>query len=588
MPAPEVLIEVLGSGTSVGVPSIGCHCPVCTSTDPRDQRHRPSILLRYNDRAVLIDSGPDFRTQALRAKMDRLDAILYTHAHADHILGLDDVRPFNFRQRQPIPIYGSRETIATLRQAFRYIFETLYTESTIPKIETHEFEDYQPIDLFGLEFVPIPVKHGRTVVHGFRFGAAAYLTDHNTIPPESLRALENLDVLFVDGLRHREHPTHSSVKQALDHIETLQPRRGYLTHICHDLPHEETEQKLPPRVALSYDTMRIATSMEKPARVWRKLDEVTGFGPCALTIGNFDGVHRGHRELMRLVAKKADFEGWKSAVLTFDPHPSSVVAPERKPRLLTTPEERVRRMAEEGIQHVMILPFDREVAAWPPEEFVRRVLVDKLRTAAVIVGEDFRFGAKQAGDVALLEQLGRKYGFAVDAIQKVDSHRHHISSTLIRQALAKGDVGDAGRMLGRAFALEGDVVRGHGIGSKQTVPTLNMSWTAEIIPASGVYVTRTRELHTTRSWPSITNIGFRPTFDGEGLTIETYLLGPLDGPTPRAIHVEFWHRLREERKFPDAAALKAQILADVGRAQAFHRRAERWVGKVPVATLEEQ
>lgn len=582
MEKSSIRIEVLGSGTSMGVPTIGCTCPVCTSADPRDQRLRPSVLLRYNRRNVLIDCGPDFRQQCLRAKMTRLDAILFTHAHADHIMGLDDVRPFNFRQKQVMPVYGSRETVGTIRQVFRYIFETLHTESTLPRIETNIL-DGTPFDLFGLEFTPIPVKHGRADGFGYRFGSAAYLTDHSFIPDSSLEMLEGLDVLFLDALRHRDHPTHSTVKQSLETVAAVKPRRAYFTHISHELRHDEDEPKLPSQVVIAYDGLSIDVPARPPVRVYghgRVRDTPERIGPCAVTIGNFDGVHRGHRELIRLVADRAAFEGLHAAALTFDPHPTRLVAPERAPRLLTLLDQRCRLMGNEGIDRVLVLPFDRTVASYSPEEFVRRVLVERLGTRVVIVGEDFRFGHKQAGDVALLEQLGRQFGFKVEAIRKVDSHHQHISSTLIRRHLANGEVSAAAQALGRPYAVEGDVVSGQGIGKRETVPTLNISWTAEIIPAAGVYVTRTREVSSTREWPSVTNIGFRPTFNGEGLTVETFLLTPLGDTTPRRIEVEFLHRLRAERKFPDAASLKAQILYDVGRAQAYHRRLARWVRPV--------
>jgi len=254
-------ITVLGSGTSVGVPTIGCRCEVCTSSDSRDRRLRPSVLVRYGERAVLIDTTPDFRQQALRANIDRLDAILYTHAHADHIMGLDDVRPFNFRQRGPIPVYGSAETIIAIRNCFGYIFDNGYKESSIPRIEARLFQE-DPIDLHGLEFLPVPLSHGRGTVHGFRFGSAAYLTDHSDIPGASLAKLQDLDVLFLDALRHKPHPTHSTVERSLKHVEQLAPRRAFFTHICHDLPHERTESRLPPHVRLAYDGLEITVEIK--------------------------------------------------------------------------------------------------------------------------------------------------------------------------------------------------------------------------------------------------------------------------------------------------------------------------------------
>ncbi|MCS6952406.1 MAG: MBL fold metallo-hydrolase [Bryobacterales bacterium] len=249
-------ITVLGSGTSVGVPTVGCRCPVCCSDDPRDNRLRPSILLRYAGRCVLIDTTPDFRLQALRAGLERLDAILFTHAHADHIMGLDDVRPFNFRQKASIPVYGSAETLAAIRRRFDYIFDTRECESQVPQLELHAL-DGSAFELFGRQFTPVPVFHGRATVYGFRFGRAAYLTDHSEIPEDSLEKLHGLDVLFLDALRRRPHPTHSTLERSLQYVERLRPARTFFTHICHDLPHEATQRELPPGVYLAYDGLEI-------------------------------------------------------------------------------------------------------------------------------------------------------------------------------------------------------------------------------------------------------------------------------------------------------------------------------------------
>lgn len=249
-------ITVLGSGTSVGVPTIGCHCAVCTSSDPRDQRLRPSVLLTYGGCNVVIDTTPDFRSQVLRARVERLDAILFTHAHADHIMGLDDVRPFNYRQREGIPVYGAEETIATVRRVFDYVFADVAHDSHVPRLETHAV-DGAPFELFGMQITPIPLNHGSTRVYGYRFGSAAYLTDHSEIPAESLEKLRGLDVLFLDALRHKPHPTHTTVARALEYVEELKPGRAFFTHICHDLPHEETERALPAHVRLAYDGLEI-------------------------------------------------------------------------------------------------------------------------------------------------------------------------------------------------------------------------------------------------------------------------------------------------------------------------------------------
>lgn len=259
MPPPPIRITVLGSGTSVGVPTIGCHCAVCTSADPRDNRLRPSILVSYEGRNVLIDTTPDFRAQALRARIDRLDAVLFTHAHADHIMGLDDVRPFNFRQKGQIPIYAAPETMAAIQRVFPYIFDGIRKESNVPQLCACLL-DGAPFELFGVEFLPVPVLHGKQTIYGFRFGAAAYLTDHSEIPAESMEMLRGLDVLFLDGLRYKPHPTHTTVDRAAAMAEELQARRAFLTHICHDLGHERAESLLPPRVRLAYDGLELTVA----------------------------------------------------------------------------------------------------------------------------------------------------------------------------------------------------------------------------------------------------------------------------------------------------------------------------------------
>jgi phosphoribosyl 1,2-cyclic phosphate phosphodiesterase len=251
-----ITITVLGSGTSTGVPTIGCRCEVCTSVDPRDNRLRPSILVRHAGRGILIDTTPDFRTQALRAPVERVDAILYTHAHADHILGLDDVRPFNYRQRSEIPIYATQETLDAIRRVFRYAFEPEPAQTSIPRLKLHPIEN-EPFDLFGLTITPLRVMHGDARILGFRFGSAAYITDQSDIPEATKEKLRGLDVLFLDALRHKPHPTHSTVAQSLKWVAELKPRRTFFTHICHDLGHAATEATLPPGVHLAYDGLEI-------------------------------------------------------------------------------------------------------------------------------------------------------------------------------------------------------------------------------------------------------------------------------------------------------------------------------------------
>lgn len=254
--AAPLKITVLGSGTSVGVPTLGCHCAVCTSTDPRDNRLRPSVLVSYQDRRVIVDTTPDFRAQALRARLERVDSVLYTHAHFDHIMGLDDVRPFNLRQKGRVPIYAAPDTMASIQRVFEYMFGEEEQESWVLKLDPRLI-DGSPLDLFGLPFLPVPILHGSRTIYGFRFGAAAYLTDHSAIPESSLDLLRGLDVLFLDALRYKPHPTHSTVENSLRIVDRVKPKRAFFTHICHDLPHEATNATLPPHVRLAYDGMKL-------------------------------------------------------------------------------------------------------------------------------------------------------------------------------------------------------------------------------------------------------------------------------------------------------------------------------------------
>jgi riboflavin kinase/FMN adenylyltransferase len=308
-------------------------------------------------------------------------------------------------------------------------------------------------------------------------------------------------------------------------------------------------------------------------RIARNLNEALAFRPCALTIGNFDGVHLAHRMLLQTTIEAAREKGVHPAVLMFDPHPSCVVAPERAPRLLTSPEERSALIEAEGIQQVLIQPFTADLARLTPEEFATKFLRDGLGVRTVVVGENFRFGCKQAGDTETLKELGSRLGFEVRLLPTVTWRGRRVSSGEVRKLVLDGDVSTAARLLQRPHAISGDIVKGHGIGSKQTVPTLNLQTDAQVIPAQGVYITCTHDLGRDRSWNSITNIGYRPTFgNDDALSIETFLLDPLDGATPDRIRLEFLRRVREERKFESPEALKAQILRDVGRAKTYFRR----------------
>ena len=294
--------------------------------------------------------------------------------------------------------------------------------------------------------------------------------------------------------------------------------------------------------------------------------------PSSITIGNFDGVHIGHQRIFHRVAEIARANHWTPTVLTFDPHPAMVVAPARVPLMLSDLDHRRQWMIEEGIEKVYVLPFDVEFSKLTPEQFVRTILVGKLDARAVLVGDNFRFGNRQAGDTGLLRRLGVDLGFTVEIVDAVTYRGHPVSSTEVRRLIGDGNVSLASRLLSRPYSLEGDVIPGRGVGSKQTVPTLNLATEAEVIPANGVYVTRTIDIGDKRIWKSVTNVGYRPTFDdGTNLSIETFLLEPLEGETPKRIRVEFLHRLRAEQKFESPEALKKQIMHDADRARQFFR-----------------
>ncbi len=263
-------VTVLGSGTSHGVPMIGCDCAVCRSDDPRDRRLRPSILVESDPRqggaggavaggegcSILVDTSTDLRAQALRHGIRRVDAILFTHSHADHVLGLDEVRRFNAILRRALPCFADRETLGDLRRMFSYVFEATPLEGGgIPQLVP--FTVGGPFCLSGVEIVPVPLLHGRRPILGFRFGRFAYLTDCNAIPDGSWALLEGVEVLVLDALRDRPHPTHFSVAEALDVVSRLGPAQTYFTHVCHDLPHAATCARLPPGVELAYDGLTL-------------------------------------------------------------------------------------------------------------------------------------------------------------------------------------------------------------------------------------------------------------------------------------------------------------------------------------------
>jgi riboflavin kinase/FMN adenylyltransferase len=287
--------------------------------------------------------------------------------------------------------------------------------------------------------------------------------------------------------------------------------------------------------------------------------------PTAVTIGNFDGVHVGHQEILRGVIERARSMDAMSAVLTFYPHPARVLRPDVAPGLLETLPQRLAEFEALGMDAALVLKFDQELAKASAEQFAQRFLVETLRTRTVLVGANFRFGHKQAGDVKLLAQLGDQNGFKVEIVEPVLVDGRVVSSSEIRQAVREGRVDEAELMLGRPFALAGEIRTGTGLGRKVVVPTLNLATEQEILPKTGVYATEV--VLGGKTYRAVTNVGVRPTFDGQKLAIESYLFEFSDTVTSGAIIVKFLTRLRDEQKFAGPEALREQILKDIGRAK---------------------
>jgi phosphoribosyl 1,2-cyclic phosphate phosphodiesterase len=250
----QATLTILGSGTSMGVPTLGCDCAVCTSPDERDRRTRPSVAIQWQDHVVLIDAGPDFREQALRERLNHIDAVLYTHGHADHILGLDDLRPLSFKAGR-IPLYAEPETAEVLGRIFNYTFSKENKYPTKARVELRDLPE--TLTLNGANFHRVPVQHGDQTISGFRFGNAAYLTDMSEIPDASMTLLHGVDVLVLDALRKTPHPSHANVERAIEYIERIKPRIAYFTHISHELGHSAMEAELPPNIRMAYDGLRI-------------------------------------------------------------------------------------------------------------------------------------------------------------------------------------------------------------------------------------------------------------------------------------------------------------------------------------------
>lgn len=251
-------ITFLGTGTSAGIPVIGCGCTVCTSSNPRNQRLRTSALLQIQGQNILFDAGPDFRFQALKYGITHVDAVLLTHSHYDHVAGLDDLRPIT-KDGQSVPIYGNRSTLHDVRQRFSYAFQKDVSDgSTRPALALQDVQSYQPFDVAGVSVLPLEVMHGTWQICAYRIGSLAYVTDASAIPPASMEALRGLDVLVLNALRHKPHPTHFTIRESLAVIAELQPRQTWLVHMSHAVEHASISSELPAGVALAYDGLHIS------------------------------------------------------------------------------------------------------------------------------------------------------------------------------------------------------------------------------------------------------------------------------------------------------------------------------------------
>jgi phosphoribosyl 1,2-cyclic phosphate phosphodiesterase len=253
-------LTFLGTGTSFGVPQIGCDCAVCRSTDPRDKRTRSGAVLEASGSTILIDTPPELRLQLIAGGFSRVDAVVYTHEHADHINGIDDLRIFSVRRRDPLPIYGPEETLERLRSSFNYIFDDAvrpYEGTSKPSLRLHETQPDRSMTVAGVEMLPLAFQHGHLRVFGYRFGNLAYITDVKSIPPAERDRLRGLDVLVLNALWWRPHPTHLSISEAVETARALGARRTYLTHLTHETGHADLETRLPAGIFPAYDGLTV-------------------------------------------------------------------------------------------------------------------------------------------------------------------------------------------------------------------------------------------------------------------------------------------------------------------------------------------
>ena len=595
----QATLTFLGTGTSMGVPTLGCTCAVCRSAmtpapdgDPRNRRTRPSIRIEFgqpNAHTILIDTGPDFHAQALRERIARIDAVLYTHPHADHTLGMDDLRPLSFRNPGGIPLFADQATAEHLRRVFAYTFRTeaegKYATSARVTILPLP-PPGESVPLFGAEFQRIPVIHGRDTIVGYRFGSAAYLTDMSDLPPEAYPMLENLDILILDALRREPHPSHSHLAKSIAFVERIRPRRAFFTHLSHDLDQAATDASLPANISLAYDGLQLTFDIAPPAapmQVFHSLDEIpAAFGPVVATAGNFDGVHRGHRWVIDQVKARARELGLKSMAVTFEPHPVRVLRPEAPHVLITPLAHKLELLATTGVDATLVLPFTPALAALTPERFAREILAQGAQVREIHEGENFRFGANAAAGIDGLTTLGREFGFTVQVHTPILFRNQPVSSSRVRALIAAGDVSAAHALLGapgraRPFSIQSTPAPGRGYGTRYTVPTINLAPYPELLPAHGVYITTLRigRGAAAELFQAVTNVGNRPTFGADSFTVESHILNfhPLEGDqaltesTP--LELTFLKRLRAEQRFPSPEALREQIGRDVRRAQRY-------------------
>ena len=312
----------------------------------------------------------------------------------------------------------------------------------------------------------------------------------------------------------------------------------------------------------------------RSAKEW--LTRFGGQRRAVISVGNFDGLHIGHRQILASVVERARKTASIAAVVTFEPHPLKFLRPRSAPPLITTLEQRLNGFAQAHLDGALVLPFDTALSQLSPGEFAQNVLVQALRTREILVGANFRFGHQHAGDVKLLKQIGAKDDFTVHVIEPVELHGQPVSSTRVRQAVLNARMEETAELLGRPFALSGEIRPGAGRGATLVFPTLNLAPEQELLPAPGVYAT-TSALEE-RAFRSVTNVGFRPTFDGSGLTVESHLLGFAEKITQGRLEVSFWKRLRDERKFSGADELREQITRDIASADAFFSHVD-WQGQ---------